>query len=367
MKDRMHPYYPSTNVSVTYKGIDPPPDFSFEYRPFAGYESLSVITDVKTGDRETVNPHEFRKLGSQDYIGEYFRDSYTETYQQTGYVAPFIYDEDGIPNWDILWNSALADLYEQLRSGDAGSGLNLAVDAAESRQVLKMVKDATKLVNFVRSFHPKKWGDRWLEYQYGWKPLVSSVYGTADAILNRRLYSYQRIVGKGREGEDSVRIRKGFVGEGATEYISKRYRSRLMVSAEFETPNDTRQQIAGYTSLNPAVIAWELVPYSFIVDWFIDIGGYLQTMESALAYGQAFKGGFTVRGYKLLQSSTVRWAQAMPGLNEFGSGEAYFRQSYKQRGGLGAFPIPVLPSFKVDLGSSRLLSAASLLSQHLRR
>jgi hypothetical protein len=31
------------------------------------------------------------------------------------------------------------------------------------------------------------------------------------------------------------------------------------------------------TNLDPAVILWETLPYSFVVDWFFDIGGFLST------------------------------------------------------------------------------------------
>lgn len=33
---------------------------------------------------------------------------------------------------------------------------------------------------------------------------------------------------------------------------------------------------------NPALVAWELVPYSFVVDWFLPIGDWLQAQTSLL-------------------------------------------------------------------------------------
>jgi hypothetical protein len=40
----------------------------------------------------------------------------------------------------------------------------------------------------------------------------------------------------------------------------------------------TAAQQAGLT--NPALVAWELVPYSFVFDWFVSVGGYLEALTA---------------------------------------------------------------------------------------
>ena len=35
--------------------------------------------------------------------------------------------------------------------------------------------------------------------------------------------------------------------------------------------------------MNPFVTAWELVPYSFVIDWFINVGDWLQYQTATLA------------------------------------------------------------------------------------
>jgi hypothetical protein len=46
--------------------------------------------------------------------------------------------------------------------------------------------------------------------------------------------------------------------------------------------------------LNPATVAWELVPYSFIADWFVPVGDYLTGLTADC--GLVFKGGSVTSG-----------------------------------------------------------------------
>ena len=56
---------------------------------------------------------------------------------------------------------------------------------------------------------------------------------------------------------------------------------------------DKARMVSTYTSMNPASIKWELVPYSFVVDWFYDIGSYLRGCETSTIYSSVFKAGWT--------------------------------------------------------------------------
>jgi hypothetical protein len=298
-------------------------------------------------------------------------------------------------SWDYLYNQCLADMLEKLRSGEVGSGLDLSVSILEGRQVAKMVGGLTPLLSYVRSVRPRtlygwwlEWkykdrlkndwkylrdnhltrdsvGKKWLAWQYGWRPLAQDVYNTADAIMNRRLNQYARITGKARDHSMDSKTFTGTLFTGSKETVDRFSQRRMMMRCEFSMDNTTKQQLAGYTSLNPVSILYELMPYSFVVDWVINIGGYLRSMETSLLYKQAFKRGFSVQGFRDLQSGFVTGLYQSGSSIRTGSASANIRQSYKRRSPIGVLPLPVLPGFKANLGWQRFASAASLMQVHL--
>lgn len=42
------------------------------------------------------------------------------------------------------------------------------------------------------------------------------------------------------------------------------------------------QRLFDQIQLNPFVTAWELVPFSFVVDWFVNVGDWLQSQTATL-------------------------------------------------------------------------------------
>jgi hypothetical protein len=143
---------------------------------------------------------------------------------------------------------------------------------------------------------------------------------------------------------------------------------RIKFKAQFRAPTSTVQLLSNFTSLNPVSIAWELTPYSFVVDWFIDVGGYLRNLETACTHGSTFVNGFYTEGYRL-DVSCQSFGSYTDGSNYIHTqdlkGSTVITKG--RRTTLGSYPLPRIPQFKMDLGASRLLNAAALLSQHLGR
>lgn len=86
----------------------------------------------------------------------------------------------------------------------------------------------------------------WLETAFGWTPLFQSIYDSLDVL--------------GKDYRTSRRARASDSQNGL----------RVGISAEFKTSDGNRFSKLGIT--NPAEIAWDLVPFSFVLDWFLPIG-----------------------------------------------------------------------------------------------
>lgn len=120
----------------------------------------------------------------------------------------------------------------------------------------------------------KQSGDLWLELQFGWKPIVNDIKKSIDVL--ERDFDTERIRGV---HESSRPIDKPFgmlPGQGdSREYGS----SHLKVSASARVvPTNPNLLLANQLGfVNPALLAWDLIPFSFIVDWFIPVSKYAQS------------------------------------------------------------------------------------------
>lgn len=52
--------------------------------------------------------------------------------------------------------------------------------------------------------------------------------------------------------------------------------------------NETLISLASSGVTNPLLVAWELVPFSFVVDWAIPVGAWLESLDAMLGYGECY-------------------------------------------------------------------------------
>lgn len=291
---------------------------------------------------------------------------------------------DTVPDGQsLVYNKTLSKLYDKVR-GD----VDLSVDAFQGRQTKAMMSTRLQqarqvffqkaplglkaiggIISTMRRSNPRDWGSLWLEWTYGWKPLAGSIFGSAEQMILATHPS-----GGGSSSPNGLPIsasssestaNRATVTNGATpgtrntKVVRAIYQSKVV--AYYSMSSGGIQSVANYTSLNPVSIAWELVPYSFVADWFVNIGGYLRNLESSLLYNSSFTGGYAC------ERSQISVNESIGGGNEVfscsASGESTTRNFI--RNPLGGSPMPRAPTFSLKLSASRLISAASLLSQQL--
>jgi len=114
----------------------------------------------------------------------------------------------------------------------------------------------------------------WLELQYGWKPLLMDTYNAAQEIADTVSPIYVgHAFGKHVETSKSV-VKTGSNTDTVSIHSEARYK------CTFSMENTTARRAALNGLSNPAMVAWELVPYSFVVDWFLPIGDYLSRIDA---------------------------------------------------------------------------------------
>jgi hypothetical protein len=273
---------------------------------------------------------------------------------------------------------AIRRLIERAESGIEG---NLAQDFAQIGQTTRLITNTCKrLVKSVTALkhgnipgavralwdgHMPRYNGRgpslskslasnWLELQYGWKPLIQDVKASMDAL--KRLNSangllVHRVTGsaKVQTTTDSPIISLvGTNGRIGTHYLSAETTVKYVLRYKIDDKLKAFLAQTGFT--NPINLVWEIVPFSFVVDWFIPIGPYLETLSSwdGLVFVDGSKTTFT-RG---VQNSIVDAAETFSGINY----EHHFRYNRRtvllDRVKLNTFPTTKLPTdFKNGLAS----------------
>jgi len=131
--------------------------------------------------------------------------------------------------------------------------------------------------------------NRWLEYQYGWKPLLSDLYDLHNAFRDMLKTHSFLITSRGRADKEAE-YESTWSGTGQPK-IAKSWRAsqvvRTKLTAEIDSPRWRDANQLGL--INPLSVGWELVPFSFVIDWFMPIGNTLEAMTARA--GLKFVGG----------------------------------------------------------------------------
>lgn len=224
-----------------------------------------------------------------------------------------------------------------------------------------------------REVHTKRWvrfDNLWLEFQYGWTPLLNDIYDSAEAIANSYFrYKPLKFYGTGGFTRDFARpgptISEGGAAQFPTELRgSVKCESRYVLECSEDNAMITMLSDTGLT--NPAALAWELLPYSFVVDWFFPLGNYLQQLE--YARGMTFLRG-SVRTtvsldarFQHLGKNVGATSSSFPWPGEIGGGPASVKVRHKKREILTGFPYSRFPTFRPELGLTRAISGLALIT-----
>lgn len=161
----------------------------------------------------------------------------------------------------------LGKAYSQLRKGNFRGFINTIGMQAKPKH------------RRTRWTRPKDASGLWLEYWMGWAPTVSDIHAATEVIM------------KGPLGPEPFPVRTG-----ARESIRRHYSerdgefytwtgvARVHNGCMVEITNENLATLGELNLLNPAVIAWNVVPFSFMVDWFGNIGSVLSSYTDFMGY-----------------------------------------------------------------------------------
>lgn len=183
------------------------------------------------------------------------------------------------------------------KAGCTEQQVQMPVNLLELKEIPSLFTTARK--TFIRKFEEKEESfhkyiaNRHLAYSFGVKPLISDIMATIEYLqdLSNRLDWLKRNSGK----PVRVRFRKdisknstpattfNYYGSGIGKTVCDEYRAVYQahavivydVSKLSDLEIKSRLLCRAFGFDNPLEIIWERIPYSFVVDWFLNVGDLL--------------------------------------------------------------------------------------------
>lgn len=203
-------------------------------------------------------------------------------------------------NFYDVWDSGLeARMQSKLVDAVKGHDFHLGIFLGEGKQAANMVVSNLQKIgysmlhlrrgNFSEAskalgvsarptkLHPRDIAGRWLELQYGWGPLLSDVYNAQVAFAKLanepRVWEFRVTQSSGKRATSRIE------SPGSAQWeITYTGQTRTIGTIIYRCT----EQLSVARSLgltDPVAVAWELVPYSFVFDWFLPIGSYLENLN----------------------------------------------------------------------------------------
>lgn len=211
----------------------------------------------------------------------------------------FLYNSDGsIRPYNSLvsgsdLNAAITEASTATLSNRGKANNNLWETLAESNKALGLVpgmtRNALKTISKNSSLiaRSKASGSAYLAYRYGLRPLMLDLEAIQKGLLKK--------VGKLRQTTRSqVTLTESkvetFTGNyGGAFYYDRLFEHQEVLNVRAMSLDEYVASVAsniGFTTKGLATLPWELLPYSFVVDWFANIGDFFGSLVPAFGYNQ---------------------------------------------------------------------------------
>ena len=264
-----------------------------------------------------------------------------ENLAQLNQTAEGLYDI-GRTVWDAY------KVYKNLRSGRLPNIAEL-----NTRALKKLITDRKV---------EKRIANSWLAYWYGLAPLASDAYGLYELLIEQ-LKPALLVHGRGRSSVNFTKRTTGTTGG----FFSPLVEVVDICSIAHECNLTGRIDSLGLVRtlnrmgfLNAPALAWELVPFSFVVDWGVPIGDTLNALTATA--GLTFVGGHETVRFERDVLGTVHPSYLRGGVSPM----SMLRGFGFERSQLSSFPRPSFYSKSFFTGASRFATIGALLSNMTR-
>lgn len=181
-----------------------------------------------------------------------------------------------------LTEESVRKLYAYIKNVPADLGIGLAESDKTFQTILSL---SSRLLEFFRDLKRLNWfkairdvlpknkeelASDYLAYRYGISPLINDVSGLIKEVTSKIEGTYKyKAIGKAMRSyqyEDTHVVRN-------VDILIKHH-------VTYGVDDDLMSSLNRLGLTNPKGIVWELIPFSFVVDWFLPIGPWLSSLTS---------------------------------------------------------------------------------------
>lgn len=294
-------------------------------------------------------------------------------------------------------NRALAKLHEDIQSNTAVfSGGTFLGELGSTVRMLKRpgmalrnglsdyLREASKLkrkLRLLKGTHEALTG-MWLEYTYGWKPLVQDIDGLCETLVEMNSEAIRRSSAKGHKSTERATNSVSRIYYVTTVVQADRttfdlwrsryiYRAGLQFTASIPAANSAARllQLSGLDTMREFIpTAWNLMPWSFVVDYFTNIGEILQSTATDTSVVRWVNVTRVRERLQIVQEIIKNGYEKDPTFYQFYTGGGMNRGYVMSRAksvvrNSTALTIPSLVFTMPPQGSTRWINLAALASQ----
>lgn len=193
--------------------------------------------------------------------------------------------------------------YEQLK-GKIGDSAGWAENIAQFRSAADMINDrAVQLARFFVNLRKGKFseaarglksprprnlrdGDKAfagnvLEWSYGWSPLLSDISSSVSILTDTEFVTRKLRATSSESWTQPVNYKEAYSnGTSWTRLLTvAEVKARISCQARIDNPN---LYLAGAMGLIDPALPWKLVPFSFVVDWFVNVEQVISSITGFL-------------------------------------------------------------------------------------
>lgn len=252
-------------------------------------------------------------------------------------------------DFDVFVQAAAARIY-------TNSSYDVLTFVAELKKTILMFRGALRrLLDLLKDPSFKRFGNAWLEGRYGWRILLYDIIEISELMQNlgdKRSRFTERVGRTFTTSEETLLANYSGTAYNLELYAQDTYEVgvRGTVAADYQAPQ---------VRANVITTAWELIPFSFVVDWFFTVGATLSAASlEFFASDLTAAGGFHV-------VATRRWDGDVTPNDGWDASWPQSGQTVSKLTLRVPTSVSFLPRLNVSLDDFKILDLMSLLRQRI--